>query len=122
MKNYELKEGEKVIMTFTLSDTDKHDKVANIVTLYEDADKRIYVHNSNGIKQDICPYLRYAGTFYCSRYANIMPQVDYSHWETQSFSFGTTIRNPQYKNCDELGSNAEEYIKCKYYKSESEEE
>lgn len=108
-------EDKRHIMKFTIYDKDEQDKILNIVTIYEDADKKIYLHNTNGVEQNICPYLRYCGIFYCLEYADSAQEIDCSQWDIKNNINFYTIRNPRYKDCSELGGNAEHYKDCKYY-------
>lgn len=106
-------ENKRLIMQSTIYN---EDKILNTITVYEDSDKKIYVHNTNGIKQNICPYLRYCGgLFYCLEYADNAQKIDCSQWDIKYNNNLCIIRNPQYKDCSELGENAEHYKDCKYY-------
>lgn len=115
MKPYKTKDNEKLIYSFTIKE---NNKTVNIVTVYCDENNKVFIHNTNGIKQDICPYMRYSGIFYCQKYSENFVTVPIEFWKpitTTPFLF-VNLRNPKYQNCSELGMNAEDYKNCKYYK------
>ena len=112
MKPYKLKENEELIMQSKVS---REGKLLNIITMYEAADKSIHIHNANGIKQDICPNLRYGCSYYCSKYAEKALELPLELWENTTNGFYFAWRNPKYKNCHELGQDLENYKDCKYY-------
>ena len=112
MKPYKLKENEKLIMQSKVS---KEEKLLNIITIYEDANGNIHIHNANGIKQDVCPNLKYCGQYYCKKYAEKTPELPLELWENSLNGYYFAWRNPKYKNCQELGQDAEKYKDCKYY-------
>jgi hypothetical protein len=114
MTEYELKENETLIMQSKIM---KEDELLNIVTVYKNNDSgEIFIHNSNGVEQKICPYLRSCGlTFYCEKYLNSSPSVPPSSWISENQGLFCTYKNPSYKNCEELGFNPEQYQECGLY-------
>lgn len=115
MKPYKIKKNEKLIVQYTIKE---QDEVKNIITLYENKDGRLYVHNANGIKQEICPYMRASGlSFYCQKYADTIPDIPFNGWLVEEQFFLTGMKNPKYKNCSELKMDANNFKNCKYYRT-----
>ena len=114
MKPYKLKKNEKMLMQMTYKEKDE---VKNIITLYKNKDGRLFVHNANRIKQEVCPYMRnsWGCTFYCQKYADTMPDIP-KEWLVEEQFFFTSMKNPKYKNCSELGMDANNFKNCKYWK------
>ena len=113
---YNLKKTEQLIMELKVY---KYNELKNIITIYQDKQGKIYVHNSNGIKQCICPYLRQSNNmYYCAKYKeseNIYQFGFPTNWDIYAHKGYLGFRNPIYKNCKELGINIEDYKNCKWY-------
>ena len=114
MREYELKENETLIMQSKIVEGDE---LLNTVTIYKNNDSgEIFIHNSNGVEQKICPYLRSCGlTFYCEKSLNSSSSIPPSFWISKNQGLFCTYKNPSYRNCEELGFNSEKYQECRLY-------
>jgi len=114
-EEYQLQENENLIMKFAVS---KKDKIQNIITVYSDIEGHIHIHNSNGIKQDICPNLRASGNlFFCQKYLDARIKespLPLENWELYNCDSSFEYKNPIYKNCQELNESLEKYKNCKW--------